>query len=99
MQTEDVWQNEMNKGEEEEEGERNQIDAAVFAVDRYLSFPATEIRSLFGALEALRGSLITRGETCRAVFNQPFVTSRCIQSSLHGVKSYKSAERKDNICR
>lgn len=53
--------------EEEKEKERKQIDAAVFAVNGYLSFPATGIRSLFGALEALRGSLITRGGTRRAV--------------------------------
>lgn len=59
-QTEDVWQDEMDEEElaeeeKEEEEERNQIDTAVFAVDGYLSFPATGIRSLFGALEALLG--------------------------------------------
>lgn len=82
-------------------GEWDQIDTTVFAVDRYLSFLAIGIRSLFGVLEIRRirrGSLITRGRTRAVLFNQSFVTFPvCPKFSF--VKDYKSFGRKDNICR
>lgn len=70
---------------------RSQIDAAVFTVDGYLSLLGTGIRSLFDVLEARRGrgSLITRGSTRAVLFNQPFVTCRCTQSSRSASRATK----------
>jgi hypothetical protein len=85
-----------------ERGGWDQIDIVVFTVGGYLSFLATGIRSLFGVFETRRlrrGSLITRGGTRALLFDQPFATSPLYSKLSRGVKDYKSAGRKDNICR
>jgi len=81
-------------------GEWNQIDTYSLC-SRWIPFLATGIRSLFGVFETRRlrgGPLITRGRTRAVLFNQPFATFP-VYSKLSRVKDYKSAGRKDNICR
>lgn len=88
--------------EEEEKKERNQTDAAVFAVDGYLSFPERNWDTKFirrtGGFAGLF-NYSRRNTPCCLISRSLLLPVYSKLSFLHGVKGYKSAGRKDNIYR